>query len=143
MADFIYCGTMPPVDANGTQQLLLGPFGAIWYPPPRLHKEPALGDRIWLLWRSSAKSVPVLLGGGRALMSRTGRPLWTNATLRGVRPAAIALGYGGPANMAFLHLTSVVHPQGQPRARIGTISNGLNITSPRQVQVLTQLLTIP
>ena len=30
MADFIYCGTEPPVGAAETQQLLLGPFNAIW-----------------------------------------------------------------------------------------------------------------
>ena len=33
MADFLYCGTNPPVDASGTQELLIGEFHAIWCPP--------------------------------------------------------------------------------------------------------------
>ena len=143
MADFVYCGINPPVDAAGTQQLLLDPFNAIWCPPAKLRMQPALGDRIWLVWRSSATRMPVLLGGGRVAITENGRVLWTNATLPGVRPAAMALGYGGPTNMAFLHLTGIVSPQGHPPASIGAISNGLNLASPPQVQVLTKLLPIP
>ncbi len=45
--------------------------------------------------------------------------------------------------MAFLHLTGVVSSQGRPPASIGAISNGLNLASPLQVQVLAQLLPIP
>jgi hypothetical protein len=63
--------------------------------------------------------------------------LWTNATLPGVRPAARALGYGGPTNMAFLHLTGVVSPEGQPRVNLGTITTGLNVASAQQVQAIT------
>lgn len=142
MADFIYCGTEPPVGAAGTQQLLLGPFNAIWFPPVVPATEPANGDLIWLVWRSSLTAVPLLLGGGRVTTTDDGRIRWTNATLPGVRPDAEALGYGGPRNMAFLRLTGVVSPQGLPPANVGTITSGLTIASAQQVRVLTQLLPI-
>jgi SOS-response transcriptional repressor LexA len=44
--------------------------------------------------------------------------------------------------MAFLHLTGVVSAQGFPPVSIGAISNGLNLTSALQVQVLTEVLDI-
>jgi hypothetical protein len=143
MADFIYCGTEPPVGAAGTQQLLLGPLNAIWCPPARVPVQPSDNDRVWLVWRPSAATAPVVLGGGRVAVTDNGRVLWTNATLPGVRPAARALGYGGPTNMAFLHLTGVVSPPGQPPVNLGTIATGLNVASAQQVQALTQLLVVP
>jgi hypothetical protein len=142
MADFIYCGTEPPVGVAGTQQLLLGPFNAIWFPPAGPATEPANGDLIWLVWRSSPTAVPLLLGGGRVATTDNGRIRWTNATLPGVMPAAEALGYGRPRNMAFLRLTGVVSLQGLHPANVGTITSGLNIASAQQVRVLTQLLPI-
>lgn len=70
MTDFIYCGTDPPVDAAGTQQLLLGPCSAIWCPPMRLPVEPSGGDRVWLVWRSALAPTPLVLGGGRIYSHR-------------------------------------------------------------------------
>jgi hypothetical protein len=142
MADFIYCGTEPPVGVTETQHLLLGPFNAIWFPPAGLATNPAQGDLIWLVWRSSPTAVPLLLGGGRVATTADDRIRWTNATLPGVRPAAEALGYGGPRNMTFLRLTGVVSPQGLPPANVGIIASGLNIASAQQVRVLTKLLPI-
>lgn len=142
MADFIYCGTDPPVDAVGTQQLLLGPFSAIWCPPMRLPVEPSAGDRVWLVWRSTPAAVPLALGGGRITVTGEGRALWTNRTLPGVRPAAVAIGYGGPPNMAFLHLIGVVNPQRRPPVDIGAISAGLNVATLQQIQLLTRIIDI-
>src|SRR5207249_470187 len=112
MADYVYCGTEPPVGAAETRSLLLGSFHAIWCPPAHITADVTKGDRVWLVWRSSPTAVPVLLGGGRVAVTHEGRALWTNATLLGVRPAAEALGYRGPTNMAFLHLTGIVTPLG-------------------------------
>jgi hypothetical protein len=44
--------------------------------------------------------------------------------------------------MAFLHLTGVVNPQGQPPVNLGAITAGLSIANPQQVQLLTQVLDI-
>lgn len=96
MANFIYCGTDPPVGAEGTQQLLIGPFNAIWFPPGGPAIEPAKGDLIWLVWRSASGAMPLLLGRGRVVTTGDGLIRWTNRTLPGVRPAAEALGQGGP-----------------------------------------------
>lgn len=142
MINFIYCGSDPPVGVSGTQELLLGEFNAIWFPPTRLTTEPVKGDSIWLVWRSAYSAVPLLLGGGRVVTAIDGRIRWTNATLPGVRPTAQSLGYGGPSNMAFLRLSGVVSPKGHSPANIGTINNGLNIASAQQVQLLTKLLPI-
>jgi hypothetical protein len=143
MADFVYCGTHPPVDANGTQGLLVGPFNAIWCPPANLPIRPAQDDRLWLVWRPSTAATPLLLGGGRIAVTPSGQVLWTNTSLPGVRLAAQALGYRGPTNMAFLHFPAVVIPQGHPPVNVGAISKGLNLASDRQLQVLIQLLPIP
>lgn len=142
MADLIYCGTDPPVGVDGTQQLLLGPYHAIWCPPIRLPFKPSEGDKLWLAWRSSPKAVPLLLGGGRVTVTDEGQVLWTNRTLQGVRAAAVALGYSGPTNMAFLHLAEVVDPQGRPPVGIGNVPPGLSIATPLQAQVLSQILPI-
>jgi hypothetical protein len=141
--DLIYCGTDPPVSADCTQQLLLGSCNAIWCPPIRLPFEPSEGDRLWLVWRPSPDAVPLLLGGGRITVTNQGRALWTNRTLQGVRAAAVAFGYPGPTNMAFLHLTGVVGLHGRPPVGIGQISSGLNVATPLQTQVLSQILPIP
>lgn len=142
MPDFIYCGTVQAVHADGTQALLLGPYEAIWYPPPRLAVEPSAGDRLWLVWRSSPDNVPLLLGGGRIRVTNEGQVLWTEATLPGVRGEAIGLGYGGPSNMAFLRLTGIKAPQGRLPVDLGQISSGLNVAASAQVQLLTQALPL-
>ncbi len=142
MIDFVYCGTDPPVGAIGTQQLLEGPFKAIWCPPLRLPAEPSAGDRVWLIWRASPASHPVLLGGGRVVATEEGRGLWTNRTLEGVRQAAQGLGYGGPTNMAFLHLSGAKVLQNPPTVNLGAIAAGLNFAAPQQVQSLELLLRI-
>ena len=143
MVDYVYCGTEPPVDAGGTQQLLVGPFNAIWCPPWGLRAVPSGGDRVWLVWRANPKAVPLLLGGGRVLITGDGSVLWTNVSLPGVRPAAKQLHYGGPPNMAFLHLSDVVIPAGMPPVNVGGISPGLNVATPQQVGVLSHVLPIP
>jgi hypothetical protein len=143
MADLIYCGTNPPVGAARTQQLLVGPFAAIWCPPMRLPFEPSEEDKLWLVWRSPDAAL-LLLGGGRVRVTDDGHILWNNRTLPGVRPAAVALGYPGPrpTNMTFLHLSGVVASQGQPPVNIDPVSPGLNAATPLQAQLLTQILPI-
>jgi hypothetical protein len=140
--DFIYLGTDPPVDAAGTQRLLRGPYSAIWCPPMRLLIEPSAGDRIWLVWRAVPAARPIVLGGGRVLVTGNSRALWRNSTLPGVSQAARSLGYRGPTNMAFLHLTVAEGPEGQPPVDLDAISPGLNFATPQQVQLLNQLLQI-
>ncbi len=149
MADYLYCGTPDQVPAVQTQALLQGQHHAIWCPPHRLipwhvTTQPANGDRVWLLWRSTRGAAPLLLGGGRIVMTPQGGVLWTNRTLPGVRPAAEALGYEGPANMAFLHLTGTVSPaQLAPVPNLGAFANGLNEASAAEVTVLGGVLVIP
>jgi hypothetical protein len=96
MSDLIYCGTTP-VNAENTQALLTGPFGAIWSPPQHRRVKPREGDRVWLVWREKG-SPPVLLGVGNVVGTRDGSASWTNASLPGVVKAAQDLGYGGPTN---------------------------------------------
>jgi hypothetical protein len=143
MADHIYCGTIPPVDAVGTQALLTGPHHAIWSPPHFMPHHPVANDRIWLVWRSGAVTDPVVLAGGRVLATDDGDILWTNATLPGVVPAARGLNYRGPTNMAFLHMTGVVAPEGRPTVNLGAIDSGLNHANEQQVLALTAVLDIP
>ena len=142
MSDFIYCATDPPVGATGTQELLRAPWHAIWYPPPRGGVQPSARDHVWLVWRSG-NAVPNLLGGGRILITDAGSVLWTNRTLRGVRQAAIDLGYGGPSNMAFLHVENVVTPQDHVPVNLGRIPAKLSIANPQQTQLLAQVVSIP
>jgi hypothetical protein len=141
--DYIYCGTDPPVGADGTQDLLVGSFNAIWCPPFIVAVEPKVGERLWLVWREKDEAVPLLLGGGRLLATDHGRIFWTNASLPMVRPAAQNHGYRGPANMAFLHLAGVVSTAKRPPVNVGTIRPGLNVASPQQVAMLSQILPIP
>jgi hypothetical protein len=143
MKDYIYCGTEPPVGAANTQKLLFGSFNAIWCPRRRMAVEPKPGERLWLVWRKIDGAVPLLLGGGRLLTSDHGGIFWTNASLRGVRPAAVDLGYRGPTNMAFLHLTCVVIPAKRSSVNVWAIRPGLNVASYLQVDMLSQVLRIP
>ena len=138
MADFIYCGTGRYVNATGTQQLLLGEFNAIWYPPDS-RLTISQHDRVWLVWGPAS---PVLLGGGRVAADPTGNVLWTDNTLPGVAKAAQSLGYPGPPTMDFLKLTRVVSPVGQPPLTLGVVLKaGLNVASDQQVQALTRLIS--
>ena len=142
MTDYIYCGTDPPVGADGTQGLLAGSFNAIWCPRRKTVVQPKQGDRLWLVWRDNDGAVPLLLGGGHLVAPNHNRIFWTNASLPGVRPAAVAIGYGGPTNMAFLHLTGVVIPERRFSVNVVTIKLGLNVASSLQVDILEQVLPI-
>lgn len=141
MSDFVYCGTYPPVDANGTQQLLRE-FGAIWF-PRSWGQMPSSGDRLWLVWHSSIDAITVLIGGGKIAITESGNIRWTNGTLPGVTPYARDLGYAGPTNMSFLRLNGVVFPPSHAPVNLGKISNGLSLASSAQIKVLMQLLPIP
>lgn len=142
MADFIYCGTDPPVGADATQHLLRGEFSAIWCPPIGRHVVPAANDRVWLVWRPEAQTEVLLLGEGRIRITENNTPFWNNRTLRGVRLAAEALGYGGPTNMEFLHLSEVVTHADRPSINLGVINTGLQSANVQQVQRLSALLPI-
>lgn len=143
MPAYIYCGTYPPVGADGTQGLLVGQFNAIWYPPPKLNPPPVVGERVWLVWRADNHAVPVLLGSGRIATTDAGNVLWTNATLPGVEATARALGYRGPQGMDFMKLNNVGSTVQLPLATIGGINTGMHVAKPQQVEVLSLLLPIP
>jgi hypothetical protein len=143
MRDYIYCGTEPPVGVDGTQDLLVSSFNAIWCPRRRVAVEPKPEERLWLVWRNNDGAIPLLLGGGRLLAPDYSGIFWTNASLPGVRPAAEGLGYRGPTNMMFLRLTGVVIPAKRSSVNVGTIRPGLNVASYRQVDMLSQELPIP
>lgn len=142
MVDYIYCATDPPVGAAGTQQLLLAPWNAIWYPPPRQGGQPSVHDPVWLVWRSGDSGLH-LLGGGRVLLTDDGSLLWTNRAHPGVSQFARGLGYGGPSNMAFLRLENVVTPQNHLLVNLGQLPSKLSVASSQQAQLLTQVLPIP
>lgn len=144
MPDYIYCGSKRHAKAGRTQELLVGEFNAIWYPPmARVTPPPVACERVWLLWRADDTAGPLLLGGGRILTDNEGNALWTNRTLPGVRPAAEAMGYAGPLNMAFLRLNNVVAAEVHSVDNLGIIRMGLRVATDAQVQVLEQLLKIP
>jgi hypothetical protein len=108
----------------------------------RLPAEPSTADRVWLVWRASPDVHPVLLGGGRIVTTDEGRGLWTNRTLVGVVQAARRLGYGGPTNMTFLHLTDVEISRSRPAVDLGDIAPELNFATTQQVRLLEDLLPI-
>lgn len=143
MPDYMYCGTGTHVNATNTQALLVGQYNAIWYPPmARVNPPPVAGERVWLVWRAEDRAVPLLLGGGRIVVTNEGNVLWTNRTLPRVRQEAIAMGYGGPLNMVFLRLNNVAAALQQPVENLGIVRKGLRVATDLQVQVLTQLLPI-
>ncbi|OGR10711.1 MAG: hypothetical protein A2097_04435 [Desulfobacula sp. GWF2_41_7] len=150
MADWIYCGTDPPVDANGTQYLL-HTHHAIWCSPPGLRPwpgKPRPGDRLWLLWRDHAGGPVLLLGGGRLAQNSQNRfgtdLLHTNTDIPGVRDAAQNIGYGGGMAMSFLRLVGVTFPTGgQPDVHgIGPITYSLSVADASQSAVLNGLLRV-
>lgn len=144
MPDYIYCGNKRHAKAGKTQALLVGEFNAIWYPPmSRVTPPPIAGERLWLIWRADDHAEPLLLGGGRIVTDNEGNALWTNRTLPRVRQEAIAMGYTGPLNMAFLRLNNVVPAHKQPVENLGIVRTGLRVATDLQVQVLSQLLPIP
>lgn len=144
MPDYIYCGNKRRAKAGKTQELLVGEFNAIWYPPmARVTPPPVAGERVWLLWRADDEAGPLLLGGGRIATDSEGHVMWTNRTLPRVRQEAIALGYDGPLNMAFLRLNHVVAAEIHPVENLGMVRTGLRVATDEQVRILTQLLPIP
>lgn len=105
-----------------------------------------------MVWRHGEVRRLFLLGAGRLVESprpgeRFGSPvIWTDADQPGLREAAENLGYGGPANMAFLMLKDRVFPGGSRPLEIETIDhlgNNLNIASGEDVEMLDALLPIP
>jgi hypothetical protein len=88
--------------------------------------------------------MPMLLGGGKVENSGRKNVLWTDPDDPGVRDAARQLGYKGPANMAFLHLDSVVFPDVKPPGvpMAGTLSSGLNSLNEEQARILAVALPI-
>ena len=89
------------MSAANTKKLLTT-HAAIWCPPMNLKVEPDIGDRVWLMWKTKDNPNVDLLGGGTLAASPRDKMFWTERDLPGVRDAARDLGYGGPANMAFL-----------------------------------------
>lgn len=150
MADWIYCGSDPPVDADGTQSLLRT-HQAIWCSPPGLRPWPGTplpGDRLWLLWRDASEGLILLLGGGRLAPNNRKRfgteLLHTNTDIPGVRDAAEGHGYGGGLGMSFLRLRGVVLPHGVPSAVTGfcAIPNALSEATVAQAATLNNLLPV-
>ena len=151
MADWIYCGTEPPVNAAGTQSLLRS-HRAVWCSPPGLRPWPGIplaGDRLWLVWRAAVSSPVLLLGGGRleaASRQLFGTSLlWADPDNPGMRTAAEQLGYGGGNAMSFLRLCNPGFPTGggQPAIpNIGTIDNRLNAATASQGAILQVTLPI-
>lgn len=149
MADWIYCGSNPPVDAAGTQSLLRT-HNAIWCSPPGLRPWPGTpqpGDRIWLLWVNDGGTL-LLLGGGRLVgnsQTRFGTTmLHTNSDIAGVREAAEGLGYGGGLGMSFLRVGNVVFPASErpPVSGLGTVPTALSQATAGQSEVLAAVLPI-
>ncbi len=150
MADWIYCGSDPPVGAAGTQSLLRT-HQAIWCSPPGLRPwpgTPAAGDRIWLVWGDGAGGSVFLLGGGRLVGNAQARfgtsLLHTNSDIPGVRAEAERLGYGGGLGMSFLLLNPVAFPaSGHPVvAGLGPIPNALSEASAAQSAILSGMLPV-
>ena len=145
MADWIYCGTHPPVDSAGTEAVLRA-YGAIWCPPPRLRPWPPVwpspGERIWLVWRDQRDTSVLLLGGGRLVGNGIGKfgtyLLHSNADLPGVREEAKRVGFGGPSNMSFLLVREVEVPVGGSCYihGLGCVIAGLSAASQEQVAIL-------
>jgi len=134
--DLVYCATDTQVPAAKTAELLKR-MRAVWCPPPRLRPwhvpvPPVGGERIWLLWFSQGR-VPILLGGGRLEVAPRQlfgtQVLWTNADLKGLKNAAIGLGYAGPTNMSFLLVADPMSPNNgarPPVAPAAGLPSGLN-----------------
>ena len=150
MADWIYRGSDPPVDAKGTQ-CLLRTHHAIWCSPPGLRTwpgRPRPGDRLWLLWRNHAGGSVLLLGGGRLAQNSQARfgtdLLHTNTDIPGVRDAAQNLGYGGGMAMSFLRLVGVAFPTGERLAvhGIDPITCALIAADASQSAILNGLLRV-
>ncbi len=130
MADWIYCGSDPPVDAAGTQSLLRT-HHAIWCSPPGLRPWPGTpepGDRIWLLWANV---------NGTTL-------LHTNSDIDGVRDEAVGLGYGGGLGMSFLRVENVVFPATErpPVTGLGVVPTALSQATEYQSEALVGMLPV-
>lgn len=150
MANWIYCGSDPPVDAPGTQSLLRT-HAAVWCSPPGFRPWPSVpqpGDRLWLLWRDRAGGPVLLLGGGRLARNNQTRYgtdlLHTNRDIPGVREGAENLGYRGGQGMSFLRLGGLMFPRGVQAVvnGLGGIPNGLSEASEPQSVILDDLLQV-
>lgn|SRR5215210_2099146 len=150
MVEWIYCGSDPPVNAEGTQRLLRT-HQAIWCSPPGFRPWPGIpsvGERIWLVWRDGAGGPILLLGGGR--LAGNAQPrfgtslLHTNSDIHGVRDAAEQLGYEGGFGMSFLRVQPpVAFPvAGRPVvAGLGPIPNALSEANQAQRAILSAVLS--
>ncbi len=143
MTHWIYCGTVPPVDASGTQALLRDE-AAIWSPPPGFRPWPGIpipGETLYLVWRSAPGKPVRLLGCGLILAAPRRlygtEVLWTGRDDPGMRAAAERLGYtGGPA-MSFLRLAAPWLADGAALPEIealADIANRLNIATEAQLE---------
>ncbi len=150
MADWIYCGSDPPVGAGCTQSLLRT-HSAVWCCPPGLRSwpgTPEAGERLWLLWFDGSEGPLLLLGGGRIAENNKTRfganLLHTNTDIPGVRDEAAKLGYGGGNAMSFLRLASVVLPTiGQLLVdELGMVPTKLSKASKARAETLNGILEI-
>jgi hypothetical protein len=144
---WIYCGSDAGVGADATQSLLRS-HAAIWCTPPGLRPwpgTPEAGDTMWLVWRSGGQAV--LLGGGILASAPQQRYqtsiLWTDSDYPGVRAEAERLGYGGGTAMSFLRLHNTVFPSTDALSVPGNLSPGLNVASPKCIELLNRVLPIP
>lgn len=150
MADWTYCGTNPPVNAHNTQALL-NDRHAIWCPPQHHGTPfgiPHPADRVWLLWRPEQANVPlIVLGGGTvqplAKPRLTTDVLHTEGDEPGLRGAAEALGYGGPANMTFLKLLDVAICNHDISGQLGHVPAGLRLCNATDTLYLQTVCPLP
>ncbi len=145
---WIYCGTNPPVDAYGTQQLLRNQR-AIWCPPRRYPQWPEVNEKLWLVLQTATMDT-LVLGGGRIWSppeSRCSRSpvLWTERNHPGLRQSSHDAGYPpGPTNLCFLRLNKVVFPEDEfPSPQLPGVSTGLNVVTAAQESLLQRILPIP
>jgi hypothetical protein len=148
MPHLTYCGTLPPVDDQNTQLLLLE-HRAIWFPPQHQQAPlPSPDDRIWLLWRPADLENPLIVLGGGIVLPLT-NPRSTTSVLHtegdepGLRAAANALGYGGPNNMTFLKLHNVVPCHQDITEQHWHVPAGLMACTIEQTDFLQQICPLP
>src|SRR4030042_3037416 len=148
MPSWIYCGTAEQVNSAYTQDLLRN-HQAIWCPPPRVRpwpqRYPKAGEVLWLVWRENHRAPILVLGRGtiwaapRQLFGTT--VLWTDPDHRGMRDAAMQLGYGGGNAMSFLRLENIcLSPIGgvPPIQDLIGIQDRFNVANAVQLAIIQQ-----